>query len=107
MAVQEIHRRAVLSALLGAGVLIVPSAAVVADAATPTSGTVTDAATTVSWSAGPFVTPNTTGAATGEPLCTLPTMCDDFALHVSTPPGYGTGHQLSISVSWPVAAADF
>jgi hypothetical protein len=100
-----LHRRFALSAL-GAAVLLIPSAAVVADAATPTSGTVTDSSTTVSWSAGPFLTPNTTGQA-GEPVCTAPTLCDDFALHVSTPPGYGSGHQLSISVAWPNSAADF
>jgi hypothetical protein len=34
-------------------------------------------------------------------------MCDDYTLHVSTPAGYGTGHRLSISVSWPNSAADF
>src|SRR4051794_13829754 len=107
MAARGVLQRRIGLPALGAAVLLVPSAAVVADAAAPPSGTITDTSTSVTWSAGPFLTPNTTGAATGTPLCTAPTMCDDFALHVSTPPGYGTGHQLSITVSWPVAAADF
>ncbi|NHA67808.1 CARDB domain-containing protein [Phycicoccus flavus] len=77
------------------------------EAATPTRGTVTDTARSVSWSGGPFVTANTTGTALDQPDCTVPTSCDDFALHVGTPAGYGDAHALTITVQWPLAAADF
>jgi hypothetical protein len=78
-----------------------------AQASNPTSGSVTDTSTQVTWSGGPFVTPNVTGAALGAPDCTAPTSCDDFTLHVSTPAGYDTGHTLKIDVAWPNTAADF
>ena len=101
------RRRGIFTAVLGATALLVPTAAVSsADAATPSSGTVTDTAPSVTWSAGPFLAPNTTGNA-GDPVCATAGMCDDYALHVSTPPGYGSGHQLSISVAWANSAADF
>ena len=74
-------------------------------AATPTSGTVSDTSTSVRWGAGPFVAPNVTGA-TGGVTCG-PDLCDDFALHVATPAGYGDTHQLTIKVGWQNAAADF
>src|SRR3954454_19064118 len=101
------RRRLISTAVIGTAALLIPAAAVpFADAATPSSGAITTAAPSVTWSAGPFVAPNVTGNA-GTPVCASAEMCDDYALHVSTPPGYGTGHQLSISVSWPSAAADF
>ena len=74
-------------------------------AATPTSGTVSDTSTSVQWSAGPFVAPNVTGAR--APSRAAPDLCDDFALHVATPAGYGDTHQLTIKVGWQNAAADF
>src|SRR4051794_11583959 len=77
-----------------------------ADAATPTEGTVTDTATSTTWSAGPFVAPNASAQA-GSPVCGSPQLCDDYTLHVATPPGYGDAHQLAISVSWANTAADF
>lgn len=76
------------------------------EAATPTQATISDTATTTSWTGGPFVAPNPTGAA-GAPDCTAPGSCDDFALHVRTPAGYGDGHRLKIQVSWTNTAADF
>jgi hypothetical protein len=91
----------------GAALALVAQALVGADAATPTSGTVTSTATTATWTAGPFATPNVSGTATGTPVCGAPTACDDYTLHVSTPAGYGSGHQLTIAVSWPNTAADF
>jgi hypothetical protein len=102
---EQLRRRLALTATLGAAVLIAP-AALPADAADPSSGTVTDSSTTVTWSAGPFATSNPTGAA-GDPTCNAATVCDDYALHVSTPPGYGGGHQLAISIGWTNTAADF
>jgi hypothetical protein len=103
--VPRLRRRLAFSTLATA-VLLLPAALPVADAAAPTSGTVTPTTTTVTWTAGPFAVPNVTGNA-GDPVCATPQSCDDFTLHVSTPPGYGTGHQLSISVAWPNSAADF
>jgi hypothetical protein len=101
----QLRRRLSLTAAVGAAVLVVP-AALPAEAADPSSGTVSDSSTSVSWSAGPFAVANPTGAA-GDPMCDATTVCDDFALHVSTPPGYGDGHQLAISIEWPNSAADF
>src|SRR4051795_671358 len=98
-------RTRIMVAAAGAAAL---AAAVVlpADAATPTEGSVSDTATTTTWTAGPFVAPNTSAQA-GDPVCGSPQLCDDYTLHVSTPPGYGDGHQLAISVSWANTAADF
>ena len=78
-----------------------------AAASNPAEGTVSDTSTQVTWSGGPFVTPNATATALGAPDCTLPMSCDDFTLHVSTPAGYDTGHALKIDVAWPNTAADF
>ncbi len=89
-------------ALLGAVLSLAP-----ADASTPTEGSVSDTSTSVAWSGGPFVVPNVTGTALDQPACTAPTDCDDFTLHVSTPAGYGTTHQLDVRVAWPNQAADF
>ena len=76
------------------------------EAATPTQATISDTTTTTSWTGGPFVAPNPTGAA-GAPDCTAPGSCDDFALHVRTPAGYGGTHRLKIQVGWTNTAADF
>ncbi|QNN51859.1 CARDB domain-containing protein [Nocardioides mesophilus] len=78
-----------------------------ADAATPSEGTVSDTSRSTSWSGGPFVAPNVTGNALDQPLCSLPTDCDDFTLHVDTPAGYGGTHALTVAVSWADTAADF
>src|SRR5947209_8773507 len=86
-------RAGAVLALVGAGL-----AANAANAATPTSGTVTDTSTSVSWTGRPFFAPNVTGNV-GTPTCNLPTDCDDFKLHVSTPAGYGTSNALTVKVS--------
>lgn len=88
-----------LVALLAAGQLP-------ASAATPVSGTISDASTTAAWSAGPFATPNATGNA-GPPICGAPTLCDDYALTVATPAGYGSSNRLTVRVDWTNPAADF
>jgi hypothetical protein len=98
------RKRAVLS-VTAAATLLTGALAAAADAATPGSGAVSDAARSVQWTAGPFAAPNVTGTAGG--VTCGPGLCDDFALHVSTPAGYGTTHQLTVKVSWPQAAADF
>ena len=97
-------RRTGLVAAMGALALVVP-AVTGAEAATPSSGSVSDTAPATTWSAGPFAVPNPTAAA-GDPDCSA-APCDDYALHVTTPAGYDTGHQLAISVSWANTAADF
>ncbi|MGZ4437325.1 MAG: CARDB domain-containing protein [Nocardioidaceae bacterium] len=96
-------------ARLGAlGVLLAASLQLgVADAATPSEGTVSDTSTSVSWTGGPFAAGNVTGTALDQPDCSVPDSCDDFTLHVATPAGYGTDHQLTIKASWPDQAADF
>ncbi len=78
-----------------------------ANASNPSSGTVSDTQTSQTWSGGPFVTPNVTAQAGDQPICDVPDSCDDYSLTVSTPPGYGSSHNLQVKVSWPTAAADF
>ena len=95
-------RFAAVAGLLAAGLNLST-----ADAATPTEGTVSDTSPSVSWGGGPFAAPNATGGALDQPDCSLPDSCDDFALHVDTPAGYGSTHTLDIKVSWANTAADF
>jgi hypothetical protein len=94
-------RLAAVALLIGAAVSLST-----ADAATPTQGTVSDTSTTTTWGGGPFLTANVTAQA-GEPVCDVPTSCDDFTLHVDTPAGYGTDHQLVVKIGWTNTAADF
>lgn len=104
MSLARPRKAAAAAAVLAVGltaVLLPP-----ADAATPASGTVSDTSPSVRYTAGPFVAPNVTGTA-GAVNCTAPQSCDDYALTVATPAGYGTTHSLKVTVSWPTAAADF
>ncbi len=94
---------AAVSAVLGTAL----TAGAAASASTPTEGSVSDTSTTTSWSGGPFAVPNVTAEASGQPDCTAPSSCDDYTLHVSTPAGYGTDHQLVVKVGWQNTAADF
>jgi hypothetical protein len=104
----SVRRKRILAAMATVGAMVAGAVGLgAADAATPTSGTLTDTSGPVSWSGGPFVTANVTAQANGEPLCALPESCDDFALHVSAPAGYGTDHNLQIKVGWTNTAADF
>jgi len=91
--------------IAAAGLVAALGVAAPALAATPTGGAVTDTSTSVRWTAGPFIAPNVTGT-TGDVTCG-PGLCDDFALHVSTPSGYGDTHQLTVKVGWANPAADF
>ncbi|MFJ8358005.1 sialidase family protein [Streptomyces sp. NPDC093984] len=77
-----------------------------ADAATPPSGSVSDTAPSTTWSGGPFAVPNVSGT-TGTVSCGDPQLCDDYALKVTVPTGYDTGHSLRIGIKWPDTAADF
>ena len=58
-------------------------------ASTPDKGSVSDAARAVSWTGGPFAVANPSAQALDGPDCSVPSSCDDFALHVDTPAGYG------------------
>src|SRR4051794_11575100 len=84
---------------------VVPLAAVLLVSCEP-SDTLTPSHTSLSYSDGPFATPNPSGAA-GDPVCDSDALCSDHPFTVSTPAGYGDDHQLKVSVSWPTAAADF
>ena len=81
--------------------------AATSEAASPSEGTVSDTSTVTTWGGGPFAVANVTGTALAQPDCSAPQSCDDYTLHVSTPAGYGTDHQLQIDVQWANAAADF
>ena len=60
-----------------------------ADAATPAGGTISTASATTTWTAGPFLTPNVTGSAGTDPVCSTATVdCDDFVLTVDVPTDY-------------------
>ncbi|HMJ05573.1 MAG TPA: PKD domain-containing protein, partial [Chthoniobacterales bacterium] len=77
-------------------------------AATPDNGTLSLASPTLTYTGGPFVVPNPTAQA-GEPVCTVPMSCDDFALTVNMTggPDPDPAKRVKISVAWPVATADF
>ncbi|MGH9693349.1 MAG: hypothetical protein ACRD5Z_04340, partial [Bryobacteraceae bacterium] len=78
------------------------------NAPTPGSGTISPSNPTLTYSDGPFVIPNVTAQA-GDPVCTVPMSCSDFALTVdfSGGPDPDPTKQVSVSVSWPVSTADF
>ncbi len=97
------HHRGALA--LASCTLLVAAVVSSAQAATPTSGSISDTSGPVQWTAGPFAAANVSGSA-GDVACG-PQLCDDFPLHVSTPAGYGSTHQLTVKVAWAQAAADF
>ncbi len=74
-----------------------------AAAPTPAQGTISAANPVVTYMDGPFVVPNATAQA-GDPVCTVPMSCSDFALTVNSG---DPNKQVEISVSWPVSTADF
>src|SRR5690349_3994588 len=88
------------------GALLVPANGTIVAAATPAGGTVTSTSPTLNYSGGPYVVANTT-AQTGAVICNAVLPCDDFALTVTVPAGYETGHNLNVTVQWPTTAADF
>src|SRR6478609_6353569 len=92
-------------ALTATAALLVGGVGAAAVAATPAEGSVSDTSPSAQWTAGPFAAPNVTGTA-GDVTCG-PGLCDDYALHVSTPAGYGDAHQLTVKVGWGNTAADF
>ncbi|WP_310962338.1 CARDB domain-containing protein [Nocardioides terrisoli] len=101
-------RRATRALALAIGAVTAATLAITAaQASTPEEGSVSDTGTVTSWGGGPFVAANVTAQVNGTPDCSVPQSCDDFTLHVSTPAGYDTGHELKIDVSWTNSAADF
>jgi hypothetical protein len=95
-----------LAVVAVAATALAVSGAVAASGSTPSAGTVTDTSGAKTWTGGPFAVPNATAQA-GAPDCTVPQSCDDYALTVSTPAGYGDTNNLKISVGWPNSTADF
>ncbi|MFL6674556.1 MAG: CARDB domain-containing protein [Massilia sp.] len=75
-------------------------------AANPASGTVTDRSTALSYSAGPFLVPNTTATA-GSLVCNAAAPCDDFKLTVDLPATYASGYNITVKIQWPNSSADF
>ena len=101
--------RAARLVAVGAGAALVAGTAlavVPAVAAAPPGGSVSDTSLSTTWTAGPFVAPNVTGA-TGQVTCGAATPCDDYSLSVTVPAGYDAGHSLKVDVAWPTSAADF
>jgi hypothetical protein len=77
-----------------------------AAAATPASGAVSDRNTSLSYSAGPFLVPNTSNLA-GPVTCNAALPCDDFTLTVDVPAAYAADHNLAVRVKWSNSTADF
>src|SRR5437763_5449333 len=72
----------------------------------PPSGTLTTAGQTITYTdAGPFVT-NPSHLALGQPDCTAPNSCSDFALTVNAP-GLASTHQIVVQIKWPTQANDY
>ena len=90
-------------ALCSTVALIGSLAASTAQASTPSSGTVTAASPVLQYTAT-FTTPNQLGTCNTDPALDP---CDDFALHVETPAGYGDNHALTVQVDWPNEFADY
>ena len=103
-AARRFRALAILITVVTAAALGVPIGT--ATGSTPMAGTVTATSGAASWTGGPFVASNGTGAA-GAVDCTVPQSCDDYKLTVSTPAGTGNSFNLKIRVSWPNTAADF
>jgi hypothetical protein len=96
----------VLLTVVMLGALLVPANGAMVAAATPAGGTVTSTNPTLNYTGGPYVVANPS-AQTGAVICNAVLPCDDFALTVSVPAGYETGHNLTVNVQWPTTAADF
>jgi hypothetical protein len=60
-----------------------------------TAGTIDTTHTSLTYTHGPFVVPNVTDQV-GQPNCTAPQMCDDFALTVNVPAGTNSSDQIMI-----------
>jgi hypothetical protein len=82
-------------------------------AANPSSGTLTPNSGTLTYSAGPFLIPNVTSNIPGnnQPQCNADTTpCDDYDLTVDLSGAsqeFIDRHKVEVSVSWPLAQADF
>jgi hypothetical protein len=91
---------------LAAAIIVPGLLAGAAQAATPSSGSIDARNTTLSYGAGPFLVPNTTGLA-GAVTCNAAAPCDDFALTVDVPATYAAGYNLSVRIQWSNSTADF
>lgn len=100
--------RMVMVLALGLIVTIAGGVLIRGSKARPASdGTLSLTNPSVSYSAGPFLTPNPTDQVDGVPTCdgTLP--CSDFILSVDVPAGYDDQHYVKIQTNWTVPAAQF
>ncbi len=69
-------------------------------AASPSSGALSPGNPTITYTAGPFTVPNTSGTATGTPTCGTPaTPCDNFNLTVSG--AMSATQNVSVTIAWP------
>lgn len=98
--------------LLAATVSLVAAfaiAGVSGSAADPTGGTLSVATPRLTYTSGPFLIANPSAAVptNNGPVCDATNPCDDYNLTVNVPAGYNAGHSIKVTVSWPVAAADF
>ena len=85
-------------------------------AAEPAAGTLSPASPSLSYSAGPFTTPNPTptpGVDSG-PVCDATSPCDSYRLTVSVPQDYAAAHpnlSVRVTLSWtdanPAAGSDY
>ncbi len=92
--------KALLCALLGFVTLV-------ANAATPPSGTLSGSSRALAYSSGPFAVPNVSlNQDPNNPDCTEPlNPCDDFALTVDLPADYAATHPrdlITITSKWPI-----
>src|SRR4051794_21156607 len=70
------------------------------------NGTLSPTNSTITYSAGPFLVPNVTGA-TGAVTCNSVTPCDEFSLMLAVPGGYEATHNVTIRTAWDNTLADF
>lgn len=70
------------------------------------SGTLSPDNPQLTYTDGPFVVANVTGA-TGTVQCGTATPCSDYDLTVNTPAGYGSDHFMQIKIKWSTSEADF
>jgi len=81
-------------------------------AATASAGTISPGSPSLTYTGGPFSTPNQTGQLVTPPTCngTAADQCDVRMLNVDTSAAgadYATTHSVSVSVSWPDTTDEF
>ncbi|MBV8202398.1 MAG: PKD domain-containing protein [Acidobacteria bacterium] len=90
---------ATLAALAGGG-------AGAAFAAVPPNGTLSDGGG-VTYTGGPYYTPNASAQANGTPICNAALACDQFGLFVSLSAPVAAANKIKIAIQWPLTTADY